>query len=76
MSGASAQTKNRKYLIFISNKLGGLTIEHKIQNASVTKIHNYRIETIFMKIKDRVDDFRGINAYGLPYSDERLSYST
>jgi len=39
-----------------------LTIEHKIQNASVTKIHNYGIETVFMKIKDRVDDFRGLKA--------------
>ncbi|MBS3091511.1 DDE-type integrase/transposase/recombinase [Candidatus Pacearchaeota archaeon] len=48
--------------LFYSNKIGGLTIEHKIQNASVTKIHNYRIETVFMKIKDRVDDFRGLKA--------------
>lgn len=48
--------------LFYSNKVGGLTIEHKIQNASVTKIHNYRIETVFMKIKDRVDDFRGLKA--------------
>jgi len=48
--------------LFYSNKIGGLTVEHKIQNASVTKIHNYRIETVFMKIKDRVDDFRGLKA--------------
>lgn len=48
--------------MFYSNKAGGLTVEHKIQNASVTKIHNYRIETVFMKIKDRVDDFRGLKA--------------
>lgn len=48
--------------LFYSNKIGGLTIEHKIQNASVTKIHNYRIETVFMKIKDRVNDFRGLKA--------------
>lgn len=48
--------------LFYSNKLSGLTIEHKIQNASVTKIHNYRIETVFMKIKDRVIDFRGLKA--------------
>ncbi|MBS3105157.1 IS1/IS6 family transposase [Candidatus Woesearchaeota archaeon] len=48
--------------LFYSNKIGSLTVEHKIQNASVTKIHNYRIETVFMKIKDRVDDFRGIKA--------------
>ena len=48
--------------LFYSNKIGGLIIEHKIHNASVTKIHNYRIETVFMKIKDRVDDFRGLKA--------------
>ena len=48
--------------LFYSNKIGGLMVEHKIQNASVTKIHNYRIETVFMKIKDRVDDFRGLKA--------------
>ncbi len=48
--------------LFYSNKIGGLTVEHKIQNASVTKIHNYRIETVFMKLKDRVDDFRGLKA--------------
>ena len=39
------------HCVFDSNKLCGLTVEHKIQNASVTKIHNYRIETVFMKIK-------------------------
>jgi transposase-like protein len=48
--------------MFYSNKLGGLTIEHKIQNYQRTKIHNYRIETVFMKIKDRVNDFRGLKA--------------
>ncbi len=48
--------------LFYSNKIGSLTVEHKIQNASVTKIHNYRIETVFMKIKDRVDNFRGLKA--------------
>ena len=48
--------------LFYSNKIGGLTIEHKVQNASVTKIHNYRIEAVFMKIKDRVIDFRGLKA--------------
>jgi len=50
---------------FYSNKLGlkkELTIKHKIQNVSRTKIHNYKIETVFMKIKDRVDDFRGLKA--------------
>ncbi|MBS3074392.1 IS1/IS6 family transposase [Candidatus Pacearchaeota archaeon] len=48
--------------LFYSNKIGGLIVEHKIQNASVTKIHNYRIETVFMKIKDRANDFRGLKA--------------
>lgn len=48
--------------LFYSNKLGGLTIEHKIQNVRKTKIHNYKIETVFMKIKDRIIDFRGLNA--------------
>ena len=48
--------------MFYSNKIGGLTVEHKIQNYHKTKTHNYRIETVFMKIKDRVDDFRGLKA--------------
>jgi len=48
--------------LFYSNKIGGLTVEHKIQNYQKTKIHNYKIETVFMKIKDRVDDFRGLKA--------------
>ncbi|MEK6818711.1 MAG: DDE-type integrase/transposase/recombinase, partial [Nanoarchaeota archaeon] len=48
--------------MFYSNKIGGLTIEHKIQNYQKTRIHNYKIETVFMKIKDRVDDFRGLKA--------------
>jgi len=51
--------------LFYSNKLGmkgGLKIEHKIQNVRRTKIHNYKIETVFSKIKDRVDDFRGLKA--------------
>lgn len=48
--------------LFYSNKIGGLTIEHKIQNYQTTRIHNYRIETVFMKIKDRVIDFRGLKA--------------
>ncbi len=42
--------------------MGGLTIKHKIQNYQQTHIHNYRIETVFMKIKDRVLDFRGLKA--------------
>ncbi len=48
--------------LFYSNKIGGLTIEHKIQNVRKTKVHNYKIETVFMKIKDRVLDFRGLKA--------------
>ena len=48
--------------MFYSNKIGGLTVEHKIQNYQTTRIHNYRIETVFMKIKDRVLDFRGLKA--------------
>ena len=48
--------------MFYSNKIGGLTVEHRIQNYQATRIHNYRIETIFMKIKDRVLDFRGLKA--------------
>ena len=48
--------------LFYSNKIGGLTVEHKIQNYQRTHIHNYKIETVFMKIKDRVYDFRGFKA--------------
>ena len=39
-----------------------LKVEHKINNVSVTKKHNVRIETVFSKIKDRVDDFRGLKS--------------
>jgi hypothetical protein len=48
--------------LFYSNKIGGLVVEHKIQNVRRTKIHNYKIETVFMKIKDRVHDFRGLKS--------------
>ncbi len=48
--------------MFYSNKFGGLVVEHIIQNYQETRIHNYRIETVFMKIKDRVLDFRGLKA--------------
>ena len=48
--------------MFYSNKFGGLTVENRIQNYQKTGIHNYRIETVFMKIKDRVLDFRGLKA--------------
>ena len=47
---------------FIYNYFDGLTIGHKIQNYQKTRIHNYKIETVFMKIKDRVEDFRGLKA--------------
>lgn len=48
--------------LFYSNKIKGLTVEHKIQNYQKTRVHNYKIETVFMKIKDRVIDFRGFKA--------------
>ncbi|KKK61233.1 hypothetical protein LCGC14_3016380, partial [marine sediment metagenome] len=35
---------------------------HLINNHRKTGKHNVRIETVFMKIKDRVDDFRGIKS--------------
>ena len=48
--------------LFYSYKIGGMVVEHKIQNYQQTHIHNYKIETVFMKIKDRVLDFRGLKA--------------
>src|SRR3989344_4938580 len=36
--------------------------QHIINNVSKTKKHNVRIETIFMKLKDRIIDFRGLKA--------------
>jgi len=50
--------------LFYTNRLyrGKLKVEHKIQNVHKTHIHNYKIETVFMKIKDRVNDFRGLKA--------------
>jgi len=39
-----------------------LKVEHRINNVSRTGKHNVRIETVFSKIKDRVDDFRGLKA--------------
>ncbi len=51
--------------LFYSNRLGmkgGLKVEHEIQDVQKTRKHNYRIETVFMKIKDRVKDFRGLKA--------------
>jgi len=47
---------------FYSNKIGGLVVKHKIQNYQQTRIHNYKIESVFMKFKDRVQDFRGLKA--------------
>jgi len=37
-------------------------VEHKVINTSRTGKYNVRIETVFSKIKDRVDDFRGLKA--------------
>jgi transposase-like protein len=48
--------------IFYRRELHGLEVEHKINNTYKTKKHNYKIETVFMKIKDRVNDFRGLKA--------------
>lgn len=48
--------------LFYSNKLKGLKVEHKIVNTLRTGKYNVRIESVFMKVKDRVDDFRGLKA--------------
>ncbi len=48
--------------MFYSNKLHGLKVEHRIINHQKTGRYNVRIETVFSKIKDRVDDFRGLKA--------------
>lgn len=37
-------------------------VKHFENNVSKTGKHNVRIETVFSKIKDRVDDFRGLKA--------------
>ncbi|MBN2102230.1 MAG: IS6 family transposase [Candidatus Aenigmarchaeota archaeon] len=37
-------------------------VAHSVVNYSKTKKHNVRIETVFMKVKDRVNDFRGFKA--------------
>ena len=37
-------------------------MEHRIQNARKTGIHNVKIETVFSKIKDRIKLFRGLKA--------------
>lgn len=36
--------------------------QHIVNNVSKTGKHNVRIESVFMKVKDRVDDFRGLKA--------------
>lgn len=49
--------------VFYSNK--GKREEqpkHRINNVQKTKKHNVRIETVFMKVKDGVDDLRGLKA--------------
>jgi transposase-like protein len=48
--------------VFYSNVLHGLKVEHRVQNAGKTKKHNVRIETVFMKVRDRVNNFRGLKA--------------
>lgn len=54
--------------LFYSNKVAKgnrqnkLLVDHNIINTQRTKKYNVRIETVFMKIKDRVDDFRGLKA--------------
>jgi len=40
----------------------GRKVKHFRNNVSETGKHNVRIETVFMKIKDRVNDFRGLKA--------------
>ena len=37
-------------------------VKHYRNNVSKTKKHNVRIESVFMKVKDRVIDFRGLKA--------------
>ena len=37
-------------------------VKHIQNNVQKTRKHNVRIEIVFMKIKDRVDDFRGLKA--------------
>jgi transposase-like protein len=41
---------------------GKSRVRHVRNNTYKTKKHNVRIETVFSKIKDRVDDFRGLKA--------------
>ena len=39
-----------------------LRTHHRVNNVSKTKKHNVRIETVFSKLKDRIQDFRGLKA--------------
>ncbi len=39
-----------------------MEVAHKVVNFGRTGKHNVRIETVFSKIKDRVNDFRGLKA--------------
>jgi len=48
--------------LFYSNKIKGLTVQHRVQNTLKTGKYNVRIETVFSKIKDRVKAFRGLKA--------------
>ena len=48
--------------LYYSNRLHNLKVEHRIINTSKTGKHNVRIETVFMKMRDRVNNFRGFKA--------------
>ncbi|MFH1181688.1 MAG: DDE-type integrase/transposase/recombinase [Candidatus Woesearchaeota archaeon] len=48
--------------LFSNWRYRGKKVEHRINNIQVTGKHNVRIETVFSKIKDRADDFRGLKA--------------
>lgn len=47
---------------FYVQKTHGLSVEHRVNNHALTGRHNVKIESLFMKIKDRVYDFRGLKA--------------
>jgi transposase-like protein len=48
--------------MFYSNRIMGLKVEHNVINTLQTKKYNVRIETVFSKIKSRVNLFRGLKA--------------
>lgn len=58
--------KAMRKLFYRNNKITGdnnkMVVKHIQNNVRKTKRHNVRIETVFSKIKDRVDDFRGLKA--------------